>query len=240
MPAEGDSPSGTDAPAPGVERPRSVEPGPASRRHAVFSSAPPLWHIGAVVLICSMVVYAYSLPFGMNTLYVAHFPLSLLSLCFIWPGGVAIIAIDYLLRLAVCASHRTSSWRTWRWYVTPICMAVAVHAWQTHWPLHVRWVRSQTEFEREGPALLAGPPTTPAEWAVSDFVIPWLVDYKRRVGSYFVRSISVHPDEGLVFFATGAFFRGDWGVLYDPQAREDWYVGEELSPGWYTYMYSRP
>ena len=89
--------------------------------------------------------------------------------------------------------------------------------------------------------LIAGPSTVPEDWETGpDSVYPWHVEYDTLLGTYIVHRVSVHPDKQLVFFMTGGFFRSDWGFLYNPSGRDDWFVREELAPGWYVYQFSRP
>lgn len=206
---------------------------PPSIVHLVYASA-----------ISFTIVYAKSLPDGLSNLVFGLLPINFclsipIALLLIWPGGALLILVDYLARVIVCLSRRTWSPRQWRWYVTPVCLLIVIHAWRTEWPLHWRWEHSRPAFEQAAQILIAGPSTVPVELQYPDFLYPYHTSYDRRLGSFRVRNVSVHPDEKLVFFMTGCFFRADWGFLYNPTNRKDSFVGEELSPGWYTYMYSR-
>ena len=200
-----------------------------------FASPPGYVHISAVVAIVLLLVYLKSLPGGFLNVFFKVPCLLLLA----WPCGALLILVDYFARVLVCLYRRTLSPRQWRWYITPICLLIVIHAWRTEWPLHWRWEKSLSAFEQAAQTLITGPGTAPADHDPS-FFITFLEEYDKQLGTYRVVRVSVHPDEKLVFFMTGGFFRADWGFLYNPTNRKDWFVGAELSPGWYTYEFSRP
>ncbi len=206
---------------------------PSSR---LWRSPPPVWIISLSLLLSGFVVYGESTPAGAGRVMVGR-QFSLLGACCVaWPVAWIAIVVDHLARLLGMIESRRLNWRSWRWYVTPLCLVIAAHAALSDWPLEVRFERSRAEFERVALELIAAePPTTQPENADLAFWVvgPRIRAYSHTVGSFRVGDVAVFPEERVVFFFTGGFLFSGWGVCYNPAGHEIPWAGRSIAPGWY-------
>lgn len=165
-------------------------------------------------------------------------------MCLIWPVTV-LIAVDYAVRLIGCLARRRFTPRNIRWYVVPALALLAFWASSTESLIRARFTRSHSEFETAALQLLQGKPSADESLAAMHAGDGWLMfdRYSKRVGSYDVDSVSVFPNERLVFFMTDGVFRSGWGYLYNPLNQNaeirDVYT-RPLGDGWYTFTFSKP
>lgn len=204
-----------------------------------FSNPPPLWLLLLTAVFSVMVVYSHSFPLGLR------YP-NPLGACSVWPVCLVIIAADYCARLVRLIARRRRKTQVWRWLCTPVLITTAFSARATDWPLLVRFERSLPAFEVAATQLLRGPVT--ASESLEDMRegmgFPVFVPYRQRIGSYDIKSVSVFPQERVVFFMTGGFFRGGWGFVYDPLGRDpevrDICCIRRLAPGWSAFSFAKP
>jgi len=117
------------------------------------------------------------------------------------PGGMPccvslaiapILLADYAIRflmLSVRVVHSrremqpARSPRAWRWWITPICVLVAVSALFNQWPLHARFALSRSAFEEEVRAFRASNPPNKALVAVGGYLGLYYVEDMSRDGT---------------------------------------------------------
>jgi hypothetical protein len=221
--------------------PRRESPSALARFVKRWSTTPPPgWHIFAAFAIAIVMIYASSTVLGARLfLLQGGLPCALAGLILLWPGGAAILGIDYAVRLLGCAMGRVSTWRRWRWYVTPVCLTLTILATHSNWLLRLRFQRSLPAFEKEAGILLAGPGTTPEDWEV-DVWYPMTRAFGKRVDGYEVSAVAVFPEERVVYFFTGDSLWSGWGFLYNPDQRNIVWGKETLAPGWQRMIYFPP
>ena len=62
-----------------------------------LTQPPRVWHIAALGVICAITAYASSFPGGLRSLlFTGSIPWFLFATCAIWPGGFALLGIDYV------------------------------------------------------------------------------------------------------------------------------------------------
>ena len=208
-----------------------------------LTQPPRVWHIAALGVICAITAYASSFPGGLRSLlFTGSIPWFLFATCAIWPGGFALLGIDYVAQAAVCASTRRFHAHDWRWYVAAVLIIATIAAWRTDRLLRWRFSRNRATLEATVVRLLKVPTSVPADGACG---VQWpyaaFRPYGARVGNYQVRQVAVFPDERAVFLMTGGFFRSGWGFLYDLDGRADGAPMDlsALGNGWFTFTYAR-
>jgi hypothetical protein len=182
------------------------------------------------------------------SLYLRSAPVAVIAwppVCFGVPLALFVVA-DYCIRLVRCAARRTLHPRNWRWYGLPLLIVFGVSGWQTKWPLRVGFELSRPAFERAATELLARVPST--QPYANTGCLEQRYPYRMRLGGYQVEFVHVFPDERLVFFVTGGFFRASWGFVYDPDGKAS--AGSETQPhnwethplvsSWATFVEARP
>lgn len=146
---------------------------------------------------------------------------------------LALVVVDYSIRLvAKLVAPRDApappvSRRAW--LVLPVCVLLwGIEAF-THWPLRLRFVLAQSEFEREAHGLLRKTPVGGGDIQ--------RVELNRRVGSFHVQFAYVDLVRGTVDFRIA-----NWiviaGLQYDPsESRDYWQSTCQLDDDWHAYSY---
>lgn len=208
-----------------------------------FGGPPRVWQILLMAALCGFVVYATSFPRGLSQLPISVAGL-LLRPCCVWPGGIILLGLDYVIRTAACAGTSRFSARDWRWYMAGALLVATIAAWRTEPLLRWRFSANRPALERTVVTLLQTTPT--ASGGEGDEGVNWpfcRFDWYRGepVGDYNVTEVAVFQEERVVYLTTGGFFRAGWGFLYDPDAKVNTsYI--RLSPlgdGWYVFAYAK-
>lgn len=223
--------------------PRERRSGLARLARAWFAGPPRVWQIVLMAALCWFVLYATSFPRGLS-----QHPASILGIllrsCFIWPGGVILLGLDYIIRAVVCTATGRLKPRDWRWYVAGALLAATIAAWKTEPLLRWRFAVNRPALEQAVATLLqtartakGGEDDNDVNWPFSRF------DWYRGepLSDYNVIEVAVFPEERVVYLTTGGFFRAGWGFLYDPDTKVNTsYI--RLSPlghGWYMFAYAK-
>ena len=221
----------------GASTEASTQPDVSSSLVRWFGRSPPAWLVVIAALLSADFVYIRSAPYPCSraTPFVT---------CVVWPVLV-VVGADYIIRVIACATRRTFAWRCWKWYVPPVVASLVILSLATDFFLRWRFERSRLAFESAAEQLLQGKATTvvSVEQMHRGDGWPQFDNYRQRIGSYDVDQVAVFPNEGVVCFMTGGFFRAGWGFLYEskggfPQIRD--FLTRPLSPHWSKFCFDKP
>lgn len=215
---------------------------PAPGTKAWFARPPRVWQLVGLAIVCALVAYGASFPGGMKQMVLGGSELRLfLVACAIWPGGVVLLGLDYMVRLGVCIHRRCLALSNWRWGTAGILLAASIVAWSTDWLLCWRFAANRPALEGTVAVLLETTTSSPEPGCDLDWPFAAFVLYGAQVGDYEVQEVAVFPTEKVVFLRTGGVFRSGWGFLYDPHGHVS---GVLMQPGhvegpWFTFAYDK-
>lgn len=205
-----------------------------------FRAPPRIWTLLIMVVVVGLLSYVRSFPPGM----VAQPEMAYLLV----PVGLLLLG-DFLIRIGQAFARRDLGARRWRWYAALLLWALILWVWRSDWPLRIRFERSRAVFQAAAAELLQTgealrPPTGRG-------LRPTFTHYHRRLGTYRISMVCVVPEQRVVYFVTGGFFRSGWGFVYNPDGQpldfnvkrnpdDDWVTVRPFTEGWMTFMWATP